>query len=67
VKSTQGDPRYNFDATPTLEELAAQQGKGPVADARILHGDFWPEQEPIEDFLAALHEWRGHKSTDRAA
>jgi hypothetical protein len=64
---TQNDPRFNFAANPTLEELIAQQGKGPVTDVRILHGDFWPENEPIEDFLAALHEWRGHHRTDRAA
>lgn len=57
---TQNDPRFNFDANPTLNELIAQQGKGPVTDVRILHGDFWPENKPIEDFLAALQEWRGH-------
>lgn len=50
------DPRHNFDANPTLDELIAQQGKGPVTDVRVLHGDFWPEEERIEDFLAALHE-----------
>jgi len=37
-----------------------------VTGVRILHGDFWPEDEPIEDFLAALHEWRGHNRADRA-
>jgi hypothetical protein len=26
------DPRQNFEANPTLDELIAQQGKGPVAD-----------------------------------
>ena len=67
MDNRQNDPRYNFDANPTLEELAAQQGKGPITDPRVLHGDFWPEEEPIEDFLAALHEWRGHKRTDRVA
>jgi hypothetical protein len=30
-------------------------------------GDFWPEDEPIEEFLAALREWRGHNRADRAA
>ena len=63
----QNDPRFNFDANPALDELIAQQGKGPVTDVRILHGDFWPDDEPIEDLLAALHEWRGHNRTDRAA
>jgi hypothetical protein len=61
------DPRYNFDANPTVDELIAQQGKGPVNDPKILLGDFWPEDEPIEDFLAALHDWRGHKKVDLLA
>jgi hypothetical protein len=60
------DPRDNFDANPTLDELIAQQEKNPVDDVRILHGDFWPEDESIEDFLA-LREWRGHSKSDRAA
>jgi hypothetical protein len=34
------DPGYDLDANPTFEELAAQQGKGPVHYVRILHGDF---------------------------
>jgi hypothetical protein len=63
--SKSNDPRYNFYANPTFEELAAQQGKGPVKDPRTLIGDFWPEDEPIEDFLAALHEWRGHNKPGR--
>jgi hypothetical protein len=32
-----------------------------------LHGDFWPEEESIEDFLAALDAWRGHKRSDSRA
>jgi hypothetical protein len=36
------DPRYNFDANPTVDELIAQQGKGPIGDSRILLGDPWP-------------------------
>jgi hypothetical protein len=52
------DPALNFDANPSLDELIRQQGKGPVTDPSILHGNFWPEDEPIEDFLAALYEWR---------
>jgi hypothetical protein len=61
------DPFFNFEANPTLEELISQQGKQPITDIRKLAGDFWPEDEPIEDFLAALHEWRGHKRIDSAA
>jgi len=61
------DPRYSFDADPTLDEIIAQQGKGPVTDLSVLHGDFWPEEESVEEFLEALHEWRGHKRADPAA
>jgi len=64
------DPRYNFYANPTIDELIAQQGKGPITDVSELLGDFWPDDEPIEDFIAALHEWRGHtksSKTDPAA
>jgi len=61
------DPRYDFQASPTLEELIRQQGKRPIENPQILHGDFWPEDEPVEEFLAALHEWRGHLKADRAA
>jgi len=61
------DPRYKFDTNPTVDELIAQQGKGLIGDPRILLGDLWPDDEPIEEFLAALHEWRGHNRSDRAA
>jgi hypothetical protein len=68
LKEKSNDPRFNFDANPTLDELIAQQGKGPIKDISELHGTFWPEDEPIEDFLAALHEWRGHvNAVDPAA
>jgi hypothetical protein len=59
------DPRFSFEANPTLEELIAQQGKGPVADIRMLSGG-WPEEEAVEDFIAALREWRGHRKTGQS-
>jgi hypothetical protein len=45
---------------PSVEQLMAEQGTGPIKDVSVLHGDFWPEEEPTEAFLEALHEWRGH-------
>jgi hypothetical protein len=60
------DPRYNFEANPPLDELIAQQDKGPIGDVGLLHGDFWPEDEQIEDFLSALREWRGHESSSKS-
>jgi len=57
------DPRHDFYANPTVDELIAQQRKEPIRDPRTLLGDFWPEDEPIEEFLAALLQWRGHKKS----
>jgi len=59
--------RYAASGHPSVEQLMAEQGTGPITDVSMLHGDFWPEEESIEDFLEALHEWRGHKRTDPAA
>jgi hypothetical protein len=59
--------RYSAAGHPSIEQLMAEQGNGPVTDISSLHGDFWPEEESIEDFLAALYEWRGHKRTGPAA
>ena len=61
------DPRYNFLANPTADELIAQQAKGLITDPTVPLGDFWPENEPVENFLAALDDWRGHSKADRAA
>jgi hypothetical protein len=64
---TVNDPRYSFDAAPSLEEIVAQQGKSPIHDVSILHGHFWPAEETVEDFLSALDDWRGHKRAHPAA
>jgi hypothetical protein len=58
---------YSATGHPSVEQLSAEQGTGPIADVSLLHGDFWPEEESIEEFLATLHEWRGHVRTDPAA
>jgi hypothetical protein len=47
--------------------LIAEQGVEFPRDPEELLGDFWPQEESIDDFLAALHEWRGHTKTDPAA
>jgi hypothetical protein len=36
---------------PSVDQLMAGQGTGPITDVAVLHGDFWPEEESIEDFL----------------
>jgi hypothetical protein len=66
---SRGDQTGPYRATghPSGEQLVAQQGTGPVTDVNVLRGDFWPEEESIDEFLATLHEWRGHVRTDPAA
>jgi hypothetical protein len=59
--------KYARTGHPSIEELVAEQGTRFPADPADLLGDFWPEEESIEDFLRALHEWRGHEKSDRAA
>ena len=58
---------YAAAGHPSVDQLMAEQGTGPITDVSALHGDFWPEEESIEGFLDTLHEWRGHKRTDPAA
>jgi len=51
----------HFKPSPSVEELLRQQGKRPVDDLSVLLGG-WPEDEPLEEFLVALREWRGHQT-----
>jgi hypothetical protein len=41
-----------------LQSLVIQQGVTPIADPDVLHGDFWPEDESIDEFLNALRTSR---------
>ena len=52
---------------PSFAQLMAEQGTGTITDISLLHGNFWPEEESIEEFLETLYEWRGRKQTDPAA
>ena len=50
--------RQEQTATPSFEELAAQQGVLPVDDFEALLGKPAPEDESLEEFAAMLREWR---------
>jgi hypothetical protein len=52
--------RYAATGHRAFDQLMAEQGTGPITDGSVWHGDLWPVEEAIEDFLDALHEWRGH-------
>ena len=48
----------DFHRHHTLSELATEQGVEPIIDPAELLGNFWPESESTEEFLATLNEWR---------
>jgi hypothetical protein len=41
---------------PTVEALIEAQGVSFPRDPRDLLGNFWPEEESIDEFLAAMRE-----------
>lgn len=49
---------YSFDALPDLDALAEAQGVRPIENIDDLVADFWPEDESVEDFIAAATEGR---------
>ncbi len=53
--------KYARQGYPTAAELIAAQGLTFPRDPHELLGDFWPEEESVDDFLAAMREWRGHE------
>jgi len=59
--------KHSRQGHPSAEELIAAQGLTFPRDPKDLLGDFWPEEESIDDFLTAMREWRGHAKTDPAA
>lgn len=53
-----GSSRTERTASPSFEELAAQQGVTPVDDFETLLGAGLLEDESGEEFSASLREWR---------
>ncbi len=41
-----------------LAILAARQGVRPVANLDDLLGEFWPDEESVDEFIAAMRQWR---------
>ncbi len=50
--------RSDFWESKSVEELAREQGVKPVEDPNDLKGDFWPEAESVDEFLAWLRAQR---------
>jgi hypothetical protein len=51
-------PPRSFDKRKDPEDLAANQEVEPAEDFDALLGDFWPENEGADEFVAALRGWR---------
>src|SRR5947208_13486144 len=58
-------PTSDFWQTKTVEELAVEQGVKPIENPDELLGDFWPEDESIDDFLIWLRKVRRQQKRDR--
>jgi hypothetical protein len=52
---------------PSIEQLMAEQGTGPITDVFALHGNIWPAEESVEEFAATIRERRGHQRLDPSA
>jgi hypothetical protein len=53
-----GSTRTESAASPSFEELAAQQNVTPIDDFAALLGQPSPEDESAEQFSASLRQWR---------
>lgn len=49
---------WSFDEVPDVEALAREQGIPSDAKFKDLLGDFWPEDQSVEDFFEARERWR---------
>jgi hypothetical protein len=50
----------------TIEQIAAEQGIGPFDfKAAQAEATFWPEEESVDDFIAALRQWRSEGGEER--
>ena len=61
AKSDRGslwDLSGSFWRGTSLAELAIYQRVSPIVDIASLSGDFWPEDESVDEFIEAIGRWR---------
>jgi excisionase family DNA binding protein len=56
--ATLDSSRSFFAPSPSLEDLAREQGVGPTVSLNDLRGDVWPPGEDGDAFLATIREAR---------
>ena len=50
--------KEDFWKPMTLEQIIQTQQVSPVMDIDELGGDFWPEDEPVDDFIDYIYQQR---------
>ncbi len=55
----------DFWRPKSVEDLAREQGVKPVENPNDLKGDFWPEDESVDDFLVWLRALRREGKENR--
>jgi hypothetical protein len=53
-------PDHSFWSDPLgIRDLIALQGVKPARRIEDLKADFWPDDEGVDEFIAAVRRWRG--------
>ncbi len=47
-----------FWSPPTLDELVQEQGTRPIVKLQDLRADFWPAEEPVDEFVQFVYQQR---------
>ncbi len=62
----EGQSSEQSEARGRLRRLLQQKGVAPITvDQLRAMGDLWPENESVDDFIAAVREWRRDGSPRR--
>jgi hypothetical protein len=48
-----------MDRRSTVLEIASRRGIKPIQSIEELRGNFWPEEDDLDDFLVEWRRWRG--------
>lgn len=56
-RAKRADPTTRLEAR-SIEDLAAEQGVQAATDFEALLGDFWPDDESVDEFISAVRLWR---------
>src|SRR6266446_6815719 len=64
----EGQSSEQSRARARLRDLILQRGITPITvDQLRAMGDLWPENESVDDFLAAVREWRREGSPEETS